>query len=247
MGILTNFDVLLTICSSILKLAVLNYRQMKIIENRGENKIPMKQKTMFFVAAMLIASVVLAACGGGAAPTQAPAQSGDTSTSLPAGSVQINGAGATFPLPVYTEWIYAYQYVDPSVTLNYQGIGSGGGKKAIIDNTVDFAGSDSLLKDDEYQKGGDLQMYPMLAGAVVPIYNIEGLTEEDPVLVLDRETLANIYLGKISKWNDPAIQDVNCKPESRPGEQTTRRSHHRRASLRWLWNDRNFHQRSGSF
>ncbi len=66
-------------------------------------------------------------------------------TALPAGSVQINGAGATFPLPVYTEWIYAYQYVDPSVTINYQGIGSGGGKKAIIDDTVDFAGSDSLL------------------------------------------------------------------------------------------------------
>jgi len=182
---------------------------MKIVHIRGENKISMKQKTMFFVALMLIVSVVLAACGGAAASTQAPAQSGDSSGTLPAGSVQINGAGATFPLPVYTEWIYAYQYIDPSVTLNYQGIGSGGGKKAIIDNTVDFAGSDSLLKDDEYQQGGDLQMYPMLAGAVVPIYNIEGLTADDPVLVLDRETLANIYLGKVNKWNDPAIVSLN--------------------------------------
>ena len=70
-----------------------------------------------------------------------------SSTQLPAGSVQINGAGSTFILPVITEWIYAYQYIDPSaVTLNYQGIGSGGGKKAIIDNTVDFAGSDSVVK-----------------------------------------------------------------------------------------------------
>ena len=86
---------------------------------------------------------------------------------------------------LYTEWIYAYQYVDPSVTLNYQGIGSGGGKKAIIDNTVDFAGSDSVVTADEYTAGKDLQMYPMLAGAVVPIYNVEGVTQ---TLTLDGTT-----------------------------------------------------------
>ncbi len=125
---------------------------------------------------------------------------------MPAGSVQLNGAGATFPLPVYTEWIYAYQYVDPSVTLNYQGIGSGGGKKAIIDNTVDFAGSDSVLADADYQKGGDLQMYPMLAGAVVPIYNVQGITT---TLTLNRDVLAGIYSAKITKWNDPAIATLN--------------------------------------
>ena len=127
-------------------------------------------------------------------------------TSLPAGSIAINGAGATFPLPVYTEWIYAYQYIDPTVTLNYQGIGSGGGKKAIIDNTVDFAGSDSLLKDDEYASGKDLQMIPMLAGAVVPIYNIEGITT---TITLDRPTLVSIYNASINQWNDPAIVALN--------------------------------------
>ena len=127
-------------------------------------------------------------------------------TSLPAGSIAINGAGATFPLPVYTEWIYAYQYIDPTVTLNYQGIGSGGGKKAIIDNTVDFAGSDSLLKDDEYASGKDLQMIPMLAGAVVPIYNIEGITT---TITLDRPTLVSIYNASITQWNDPAIVALN--------------------------------------
>jgi phosphate transport system substrate-binding protein len=127
-------------------------------------------------------------------------------TTLPAGSVQINGAGATFPLPIYTEWIYAYQYVDPSVTLNYQGIGSGGGKKAIIDNTVDFAGSDSLLSDADYQAGGDLQMYPMVAGAVVPIYNIQGITT---TITLSRDVLVGIYSAKITKWNDPAIVALN--------------------------------------
>lgn len=128
---------------------------------------------------------------------------------LPAGSVAINGAGATFPLPIYTEWIFAYQYVDPSVILNYQGTGSGGGKRAIIDNTIDFAGTDSLLKAEEYEAGGDLQMLPMLAGAVVPIYNIEGLEAEDAALVLDRQVLTDIYLAKIRKWNDPAIVALN--------------------------------------
>ncbi len=127
-------------------------------------------------------------------------------TELPAGSITLNGAGATFPLPVYTEWNFAYQYVDPSVVLNYQGIGSGGGKKAIIDRTVDYAGSDSLLKDEEYQAGGDLQMFPMLAGAVVPIYNIEGVTM---TVTLDGNILAGIYSGAISKWNDPSITALN--------------------------------------
>ncbi len=143
-------------------------------------------------------TVVITATPG---PTQPPA-----ATQLPPGSISINGAGATFPLPVYTEWIYAYQYVDPSVTLNYQGTGSGGGKKAIIDNTVDFAGSDSLLSDAEYTAGKDLQMYPMLAGAVVPIYNVDGITK---TVTLDGATLVGIYNGTINKWNDPAITALN--------------------------------------
>jgi phosphate transport system substrate-binding protein len=125
---------------------------------------------------------------------------------LPAGSVTVNGAGATFPLPVYTEWIFAYQYIDPSVVINYQGIGSGGGKKGIIDNTIDFAGSDSLLKDEEYTSGKDLHMYPVLAGAVVPIYNVEGITT---TIVLDRSTLVGIYSGSIDQWNDAAIVALN--------------------------------------
>ncbi len=134
-------------------------------------------------------------------PTEAP-------TAIP-GSIQINGAGATFPLPLYTEWTYAYQYVDPAVAINYQGIGSGGGKKAIIDGTVDFAGSDSLVSDDEYTQGGDLQMYPAVAGAVVVIYNISGLEATDPALILARQTLVDIYNAKITTWNDPAIAALN--------------------------------------
>jgi phosphate transport system substrate-binding protein len=170
---------------------------------------------------LLISACVSAAPG---VPTAASVASTDapvvatvppSPAELPAGSVTINGAGATFPLPVYTEWTYAYQYVDPSVVINYQGIGSGGGKKGIIDNTLDFAGSDSLLTDAEYSSGKDLQMYPMLAGAVVPIYNVvwnkafpaTGFTE--PKLILDRQTLVDIYNAKITKWNDASIKALN--------------------------------------
>jgi phosphate transport system substrate-binding protein len=159
-------------------------------------KMNKKSNTLFVVVA--IAALVLSACGS------ADAQS--STSQPPAGSVSINGAGATFPLPVYTEWIYAYQYIDPSVTLNYQGIGSGGGKKSIIDNTVDFAGSDAVLTDQEYTSGKDLQMYPMLAGAVVPIYNVEGVTQ---TLILSGPVLAGIYDGTVSKWNDPDITSLN--------------------------------------
>jgi len=181
------------------------------------------------LALVLLASVLLAACAPAAQPVEIiktvqvevtkmvqgtpqvevqviTATPEMKPTDLPAGSVTINGAGATFPLPVYTEWNYAFQYVDPAVVINYQGIGSGGGKKGIIDRTIDYAGSDSLLKDEEYEKGGDLQMLPILAGAVVPIYNIEGVTK---TLTLDANTLAGIYSGAIKNWNDEAIQALN--------------------------------------
>lgn len=180
--------------------------------------------------AAVVLALLLSACGQAtptatptAAPTLPPAAAPTAAptpapTPLPPGSVQLNGAGATFPLPVYTEWAYAYQYVDPSVVINYQGIGSGGGKKAIVDGTVDFAGSDSLVKDEEYQAGKDLQMYPMLAGSVVVIYNIRWAQDfpsgsKIPALVLDRQTLVDIYSAKITRWNDPAILALN--PELR--------------------------------
>lgn len=131
-------------------------------------------------------------------------------TALPSGSIKLNGAGATFPLPLYTQWNFAYKFADPSTAINYQGIGSGGGKKAIIDGTVDFAGSDSLMTDADYKAGADkgrtLQMFPMVASAVVPIFNIPEITK---TLTIDGPTLANIYLGKITKWNDPAIVKLN--------------------------------------
>lgn len=200
----------------------------------------MNRKFLVGMSFGTVAALLLGACGPSATPTPEviiqtqivagtpqevviTATPGPTAevmeqpTQLPAGSVQLAGAGATFPDPVYQSWTYAYQYVDPSVVINYQPVGSGAGKKAVIDGTVDFAGSDSLVTDDEYTKGEDLQMLPMVAGAVVPVYNIDWQNAVDaagtPVkldpLTLDRATLADIYLGKISKWNDPAIVALN--------------------------------------
>ncbi len=197
----------------------------------------MRRNTYVAILFTLLASLILAACApvAAAAPqtvevtkvvekttmvektvvSVVTATPEPKAADLPDGSITINGAGATFPLPIYTEWVYAYQYVDPSVVLNYQGIGSGGGKKGIIDGTIDFAGSDSVLKAEEYTAGKDLQMYPAVAGAVVPIYNI-AFEKYDPAkdpalpaLILDRQTLADIYSAKIKTWNDPAILALN--------------------------------------
>lgn len=161
----------------------------------------MKRLLIFII--LLGGVLTLAACSGAKAtsPQATPTQSAKAEAEL----VTLNGAGATFPLPVYTEWNQMYRSVQPNVTINYQGIGSGGGQKAILDGTVDFAGSDSLLKDNQYAKMPDLQMLPMLAGAVVPIYNVPGVDK----LVLDGTTLVDIFMAKITQWDDPAIASLN--------------------------------------
>ena len=131
---------------------------------------------------------------------------------LPAGSIAVSGTGATFPAPIYATWTFAYLSVDPVAAVNYQPTGSGAGKKAIVDRTVDFGGSDSLLNDKEYATGGDLQMYPMLAGAVVPVFNLTDATGKVITnLTLSRDTLVGIFLGTITKWNDTKLVKQNPK------------------------------------
>jgi phosphate transport system substrate-binding protein len=184
----------------------------------------MRKSLFVSLFVLIIAGFVLSACGQAATPTATTVATTEPTAAVTAipeatatlapGSIQINAGGATFPLPVYTQWTYAYQYVDPSVVINYQGTGSGAGKSGILDNTLDFAGSDSLLSDDQYTQGKDLQMYPMLAGAVVVVYNLSWAKDfakdaKIPALVLDRQTLVDIYNGKINKWNDPAIVALN--------------------------------------
>jgi len=118
----------------------------------------------------------------------------------------INGAGATFPQPIYTKWFDEYAKVDPSVRFNYQGIGSGGGQKQILAETVDFGASDGPMSDENLAKAPrPLWHIPTVAGAVVVIYNLPG----DPVLKLDGPALAGIFLGTVTKWNDPAIAAQN--------------------------------------
>jgi len=124
------------------------------------------------------------------------------------GSAQtlINGAGATFPYPIYSKWFNEYAKVDPSVRFNYQSIGSGGGQKQILAQTVDFGASDGPMSDENLAKAPSKLLHiPTVAGADVISYNLPG----NPKLKLDGPTIANIYLGKITKWNDPAIAGQN--------------------------------------
>jgi len=120
--------------------------------------------------------------------------------------MMINGAGATFPYPIYSKWFDEYAKVDPSVRFNYQSIGSGGGQKQILAQTVDFGASDGPMSDDNLSKApGKILHIPTVAGAVVMTYNLPG----NPALKLDGETIADIFLGKIKKWNDPKIAASN--------------------------------------
>jgi len=118
---------------------------------------------------------------------------------------QISGAGATFPYPVYSKWAQSYNQ-KTGVRMNYQAIGSGGGIKQIKNRTVDFGASDAPLKKAQLDKFGLLQ-WPMIMGGVVPIVNIPGV--EPGEMRLDNPTLAKIFLGKITRWNDPAIRNLN--------------------------------------
>jgi phosphate transport system substrate-binding protein len=126
------------------------------------------------------------------------------------GSIQLNASGATFPQPLYEDWAFAFNQLDPSVVINYAGGGSGQGIKDIKAGTVDFAGSDALLSDKDYSEAPGLQMLPTVAGAVVLAYNVKGITTS---LTFDADTVAGIYLGKIQNWNDPAIAKLN--PEAK--------------------------------
>jgi phosphate transport system substrate-binding protein len=117
----------------------------------------------------------------------------------------INGAGATFPFPLYSKWFSQYNKVHPDIQINYQSIGSGGGIKQITEKTVDFGASDAPLSDEQMQKASGVQHIPTVMGAVVIVWNLPGVQQ----LRIAPETLANIYLGKVTKWNDAALKKDN--------------------------------------
>jgi phosphate transport system substrate-binding protein len=151
------------------------------------------------LAGLLALAVLVTACGGGGA---APAATG---------SIAINGAGATFPYPLYSRWFYDYAFVDPAVKFNYQAIGSGGGIAQITAKTVDFGASDAILTDDQLSKAAGVQMFPSVAGAEALAYNLTG-DDGKPItstIKFPYTSIADIYLGKIKKWNDPVLAQAN--------------------------------------
>jgi phosphate transport system substrate-binding protein len=132
---------------------------------------------------------------------------GLVAASTSAFAADITGAGATFPFPIYSKWADAYKK-ETGNGLNYQSIGSGAGIKQIQAKTVTFGATDMPLKADTLEKDGLVQ-WPMVMGAIVPVVNLEGIKPGE--LVFDGATLAGIYLGKITKWDDPAIAKLNPK------------------------------------
>jgi len=126
-------------------------------------------------------------------------------------ALSINGAGATFPYPIYSKWFDEYQKKNPTVEINYQSIGSGGGIRQVTEGTVDFGASDGPMNDEQIKAfqekhGFGILHFPTVLGADVPTYNIPGVSA---ALNFTPEALAGIFLGKITKWNDPAIVAAN--------------------------------------
>jgi phosphate transport system substrate-binding protein len=126
-------------------------------------------------------------------------------------ATQVTGAGATFPNPIYSKWFDTYHKLFPNLQINYQPIGSGGGIQQVTEGTVDFGASDGPMTDDQikaYQmkRGNDILHFPTVLGGVVATYNIPGVQQE---LNFTPEALAGIFLGKITKWNDPELTKAN--------------------------------------
>jgi phosphate transport system substrate-binding protein len=159
-------------------------------------------------------TTLAAACGGGTSASPSPSTSGAAADpcgvpvkqKCPTEAQAITGAGATFPAPIYTKWIDEYNKIT-GVQINYQAIGSGGGIKAFTDRTADFGASDVPLTDTQIDAiSGGFYMVPTVLGAVVPTYNIPNVTAS---IKFTPDALAGIFLGTITKWNDPKIASEN--------------------------------------
>ena len=128
-------------------------------------------------------------------------------TGATAQKIPINGAGATFPYPIYSKWFAEYNRLHSNVEINYQSIGSGGGIRQLSNQTVFFGATDGPMTPEQQQAApGKILHFPTVLGAVVPIYNLETVSQE---LKFTGPLLADIFLGKITKWNDPAVAKVN--------------------------------------
>jgi phosphate transport system substrate-binding protein len=156
------------------------------------------------LAAIASALAFVAGCSGGSPP---PAREGATPADTAGGASQINGAGATFPYPLYSKWFAEYNKLQPGVRINYQSLGSGAGIRQLLSRTVFFGATDQPMKDDQLQSApGKILHFPTVLGAVVPIYNLPEVSQQ---LKFTGPLLADIVLGKVKKWNDPAIAKLN--------------------------------------
>jgi len=161
----------------------------------------MKMKTTAtLLAAVIMTALVLYGCGG---EKKAGEQAGQPAAK--AKVEKLDGAGASFPYPVYSQWAYKYGK-ETGVQINYQSIGSGGGIAQIKARTVDFGASDAPLKPEELKEAG-LMQFPMVIGGVVPVVNVKGITGGQ--VTLSGELLADIYEGAVTRWNDPKIAALN--------------------------------------
>jgi phosphate transport system substrate-binding protein len=167
-----------------------------------------RYKNLLALSCCAVLALGAAACGSNDSSTSSGGSSSGSSTTAKAGGT-INGAGATFPAPVYQEWAARFKEAQ-GTTVNYQPIGSGGGIAQFSAGTVDFGASDAAMKDAEIataaKKGSAPVHVPTVAGAVTVSYNVQGV---DKGLKLDGKTVADIFLGKVTKWNDPEIASQN--------------------------------------
>jgi phosphate transport system substrate-binding protein len=164
----------------------------------------MKLKRATFIVLAVLCPCLTVACGGGSRseePSTTPA------AMARAASGQINGAGATFPYPIYSKWFDEYRKLHPDVHINYQPIGSGGGIRQLTSQTVSFGATDGPMTDEQLKNApGPILHLPTVLGADVPVYNIPDVTA---ALQFTGPLLADIFLGKVTKWNDPAIARLN--------------------------------------
>lgn len=174
----------------------------------GQNKRAGRTATGLTAIALALS---LAACGGGTntetTTSPSPTSEGGATQKLPLkGTVSLTGAGASFPAPLYQNWFVSLGQEDPNLQVNYQSVGSGAGVEQFTQGTVDFGASDVAMTDEEIAKvKNGVLMLPMTAGSIVLAYNLPGVEG----LKLSRETYTDIFLGKITKWNDPAIAKDN--------------------------------------
>jgi phosphate transport system substrate-binding protein len=162
--------------------------------------------------AMMLSAFGSGACGGenkvpGSAEAPAtPAAEGQAAPAAEAGPIKLQGAGASFPAPLYTRWFKSYSDSHDGAQIDYQSVGSGSGVKAVIDNTVDFGASDAAMTSEEIGRvPSGVQLLPLTAGSIVLTYNVEGVTD----LKLSRKAYVGIFTGAIKTWNDPAIAASN--------------------------------------